>query len=61
MVTQRDIEALSPGNLRKMGFSLPEFTEEQIKNIKIPENVKPPEHIRAGRCWIIDLKDKEEP
>ena len=57
MVTQRDIEALSPGNLRKMGFNLPELSKELIK---IPANVKPPEHIRAWRCWIIDLKDKEE-
>jgi len=57
MITQKDIEALSSMNLRKMGFNLPEFTKEHIK---IPENVKPPEHIRAGRCWIMDLRDKEE-
>ena len=57
MVTQKDIEALSPMNLRKMGFNLPELTKEQMQ---ILENVKPPEHIRAGRCWIMDLRDKEE-
>ena len=58
MTTQKDIEALSPMNLRTIGFNLPELTKEQIK---IHENVKPPEHVRAGRCWEMVLRDKEEP